>query len=934
MKLCSELTSVDRRPSHAHPRGPRNRGGRTIRMTKHPFSPTARRWLDVIAYATLGAFTVLITGPVWVPPVANLMAPVPVAVLGAIVVALLALDLIALDGSCVRRAWRRATNYWRYPGIVSPALFGLSLLFVLLALWPSWALLVVRDAPYRAPLDVEQLDQVVVVILCGVAVSPLVFGLARLAFGPAKRNAPAHKETPVAPEARQFAAAITFERILEWISDDEAVTTLGHALFGHREIARRIADRIVTSVKSPERAATTAVVGELGSGKTTLGRLVSEQLIMRGTAAPQVTLAEISVWGFETPEAAVRGIVNRLLRMIDERASTLGLRGIPGAYVRIIEAGGGVWSRMAAIFRDGSGPSDVLQRIDDVLAAIDVHVVLWVEDLERFAGTANDGSSDAPQSEQGQLSAIRALLFLLDQLEHVSVIAATTSLYTRFDLEKIARYVEPLPTLLPTQVWDVLEVFREGCLRGAGTEFIDAADQRLREELTRPPSSLPGMSVRDDWCETATPNTPSIQAAMARLLHTPRKLKQALRRCSTAWQQLCGEIDFDDLLVISILRESEPDAFALLYEFAQHVRSGWARITVNLPDPPGLSALFLRFDALYKSRPAHVRGATEKLLHWIAPGWELGPVVGDQQKPQGIANDEPRDYWGRILLERVPEHEERDQDLLVKLRDFTAGEAKPLVADLVAGRHRAALRHFACRFSAAKLAQLLGVVCHAYAENRASVWEGCIPVGVSTVLKAMRRNPEDPETVFAAMRSLMTQHVHTDVGLAYMLVHRALDKIPEDTCLLPPPHDERLAHVAIEAVTTHFMAGNEDEFVHGLHGAGHIIVGRMLSDADRVRSQDGAVAAPIKESALPRWRQFADFLLGAVPKAPVDVLVPIARFLVPKKDVDMERCARMFDVKRVRDLAMQHINDGIWEAEDREKLLQLTRMRVPQAGVE
>jgi hypothetical protein len=63
--------------------------------------------------------------------------------------------------------------------------------------------------------------------------------------------------------------------------------------------------------------------------------------------------------------------------------------------------------------------------------------------------------------------------------------------------------------------------------------------------------------------------------ALVALCSTPRTMKQALRYCLDTWDRLAGEIDFDDVLVLSILRESAPDAVTLIQSHIHYLRNRW-----------------------------------------------------------------------------------------------------------------------------------------------------------------------------------------------------------------------------------------------------------------------------------------------------------------------------------------------------------------------
>lgn len=125
--------------------------------------------------------------------------------------------------------------------------------------------------------------------------------------------------------------------------------------------------------------------------------------------------------------------------------SVAAVRGLPQSYVEAVSSAGGIWSTLGRLVHGRrESPVKTLRRVDDIATAIDRRFVVWIEDLERFAGsTSGDGTETLEDAER--LNPIRALLFALDSLGSVTVITATTSLQVRFDLEKTARFVEVLP---------------------------------------------------------------------------------------------------------------------------------------------------------------------------------------------------------------------------------------------------------------------------------------------------------------------------------------------------------------------------------------------------------------------------------------------------------------------------------------------------------
>ena len=127
------------------------------------------------------------------------------------------------------------------------------------------------------------------------------------------------------------------------MSDDSPVKSAADDAFGHVRIAVRMASRLVQD-KPPAQA----VVGRLGSGKTTLKNLVIDAL-EREPGGTRVRLVPAELWPYETPRAAVAGVIRSLIEKLSREVNVLSLRGVPGAYAEAMSAAGGIWSALVRL---------------------------------------------------------------------------------------------------------------------------------------------------------------------------------------------------------------------------------------------------------------------------------------------------------------------------------------------------------------------------------------------------------------------------------------------------------------------------------------------------------------------------------------------------------------------------------------------------------
>src|SRR3569833_356818 len=417
-----------------------------------------------------------------------------------------------------------------------------------------------------------------------------------------------------------------------WLSTEEPLSSVSLDLFEFGEIARRMAARLAR-----RNAPAQALLGRLGSGKTTVRNFVKAHMRRHYPNAP-IEFVDIELWPYETPSAAVDGILRAVIGSLSRFVHTSQLDGLPAAYANAIAKAAGFGKWFPDRPKTRRTPTAMLEELDGIAALIGVRIVLWVEDLERFA-FGDPGAAEVEASELERLAPIRALLFGLDRLESITVVTATTNLFQRFDLEKVARYVERLSELSPSAAKRVLTDVRAEWMSGdpyidpAGSARRDLGYDTSNDELV---SSFFGDRVHNLATATAT------------LASTPRVLKQGLRRCDEAWQRLRGEIDLDELLAMSMLRESDPDVFALIDKNIDGLRGSLYSARREGADPLG--------DIL--AQITELRRDDRRLP---AVEFILRHIIGkDGWRPQGLRQTGHADYWQRF--ETIPEVPARISD--------------------------------------------------------------------------------------------------------------------------------------------------------------------------------------------------------------------------------------------------------------------------------
>ena len=308
----------------------------------------------------------------------------------------------------------------------------------------------------------------------------------------------------------------------------------------------------------------------------------------------------------------------------------------------------------------------------------------------------------------------------------------------RNHLSKLSEHIERIPRLSTEAVRTVLGITRDHYLDAfAFNRPAKPGRDRDRLDLLRADDGGLLRHVRQlhdrDVCDT-----------MRDLIETPRRLKHVVRRVARVWEKLYGEVDVDDLIALSVLRECCPSAFNFLLANIDGLRN--------------------RSDEFNK-RPEAAKRDWETLIGadpTAAMAVPLIQVLGLEQLrtvshsswdvPQGIQHDEPTDYFQRLMAEQLAPGELQDQTVLSDIESWLQSRSQQLV-DRLSGaedggdRYARVWEHFAWRIGDDRLPELVEDLfdrilrCVAedgkWTENRAFMgcWRESIRRGPTAVVK-------------------------------------------------------------------------------------------------------------------------------------------------------------------------------------------------------
>jgi hypothetical protein len=692
----------------------------------------------------------------------------------------------------------------------------------------------------------------------------------------------------------------SFEEIIQWIATDDDIRSPQDDRFGHWEIACRVAERL--RVAQVGRESTFAILGEVGAGKSSLLALVRARLADLGLLDESLVIASMSLWPFETSDAAIRGVLSAIRKELGRHTSTVGVAGLSGRYLKLVEKVDMRFGLLSDFFGNDMTPRDVLSAYDGLAGKIGMRLVVWIEDLERFAS-----------SERQEASAIRALLYQLQQFDNISVVVATAHLDGGLvDPAKIARYIELLPTLSPEQVWPIMQQFRQGCLN---LYPDDIPLEMSSGSLFEGPSTNPLM--------TADMNRSTVSGAITYLCATPRILKQALRAAHESWSRLHGEVNWEHLILISVLRIARPQIFAIVERHIDQLQDGGsARRSFQRKAADGPES----FDREFKEacRDSADFDPIKEIIDAVFPG----RMHQGGSPPQGLGATAPRDYWMRYLSAAEIANNDRDQYILKAVRDWEAGRSKDLKAVLINPVLETVGAHFASTLGWPALLRLLeDIVADRTCEQQFN-WPrnafghhapGLIPVRLAIWRHRSRGSP-DMSGLLNLLRVLLDRTVPRNLALAQELQYWFFDAhVSKKNPLLST--EEAHALLAYVKSLLGKFEGEPNKLCAALSGADRWVLGWISFGIGRAGSE-----AKWTELPFEGWPNLAPTLLVAGERSPAEIVPTVLTFVLRPKDFsddskewvfDVNTAIRLFDLSKLRRLLEAPSLDGIrWNTQD------------------
>lgn len=325
---------------------------------------------------------------------------------------------------------RHAGHFWQYPPLWS------SLLIVATALVPC---LFVYDHQPVLTGGVKWLVGLSVLsvwLIAGIAL-PIAYRRRR---GTTDKEADEH----LPPKAFE---KLNDSQLEAWLSDESAIESSAQDFFGAQDRARRIWNALNTrrSAAEPNLMQTVVLEGPFGSGKTSVINLLKSLVASEGDG--KFLLVQVSAWGFSSV-AARQHILRQVVERLSADVDCLAVRDLPRDYVDALTESS-KWFALLKPSLSEPPPAERLKRLLPILAAIDLNLIIVIEDSDR-----NDVDFN-PQHLQSMLNDFRGV----ERITFVLTVGSTS----RVDFPKIAEQIESIPRLSGDEALLMVDRIRDYC---------------------------------------------------------------------------------------------------------------------------------------------------------------------------------------------------------------------------------------------------------------------------------------------------------------------------------------------------------------------------------------------------------------------------------------------------------------------------------------
>lgn len=332
-------------------------------------------------------------------------------------------------------------------------------------------------------------------------------------------------------------------KFLDWLLSEEPIVDIEGDRFNRGPIVSRIVDRLKKPDLKTLRGQT--ILADFGSGKSSVTKMIEDELLKDNS---NWIVCRFDSWGrISSGEQGQKLILEKIIEEMGFYVGTSSVKSIPKDYLNALNGLGSWWKNtMAILYKTDLSPNVQLDKIDSVLDAIDRKLLIFIEDIDRNSDSEKLANGISPLLDRMVGVSNIQFIFTVGYEKHVSSV-----------ITRITNYREDL-LISDDLVSKLLSDFRGLCLCPDnniiyfdGAVYID--NWPLRD----------GIFIKSEQYSTMVRTRSKLAySAVKYYLGNPRTTKYILRNFYESWSRgLAGEVNFDDLLMINIMKIREPSVY-------------------------------------------------------------------------------------------------------------------------------------------------------------------------------------------------------------------------------------------------------------------------------------------------------------------------------------------------------------------------------------
>jgi hypothetical protein len=435
-----------------------------------------------------------------------------------------------------------------------------------------------------------------------------------------------------------------WEVVERWLSNNAIAE---YDFLDHQNVAARLHGMLKDGMQS------LGIVGKFGTGKSSLVesifRLESSEFIEESKQA-KLLLVYKSCWGFDDSATAVHALLRAAVEKLSMVIDVVRFRGLPEKFKSVFSTASSWSDTFSVMLSQQNDPVEQLRQLAALAAGANRRIVFVIEDLDRNSSRNFDAQE------------ILAFLQQLKEIDNISFIL-TNGLESKLSIDflKLCDHTHLVMPMKEQLICTLINRVRKRCLDQEIFKFVKVTDDRDYAWDSRDSIINRDQGVLSD------------SQAVSALIGTPRALRHCLNRTYATWQVLYGEIAWDDLFSLNIIRQAAPECFAFLLREWTRFHSGISRgAHTNQQDIANIrSALNEEWQKLSSNAEWDPR-AVRNLLYNILPAaeeWLEGINFVSFNSQQRISHER---YWLRAVNEQIPDNEIRDQAILRDLEEWVS----------------------------------------------------------------------------------------------------------------------------------------------------------------------------------------------------------------------------------------------------------------------